>query len=278
MSRKILAIVAFNVYSLFLVSAFQENTAYLFDASLIKDMKLSGLDVDPREWGWGGHYIWRLFASIVVTALVGFLAGAIAKDNGAKVSAAANIPSVLIWAGMIYLLGFTDVEVEAKTGFIIISIIAIPLTTYIAYLAGGFGEEVQRQEFSDETVLGIKGYHWMWAVFPLYLYSLGIVFVCSKILLFWLAMRGDTSIFPMWHSTSIFHFLLSFALFIAFLTPVVAWIYPLRIVYRILSGNLLANQNAAVKGIAVFGILIAGVPVAAGIQVSIYWLLYTMAS
>jgi len=84
MGRKIMAIVAFNVYALFLISAFQENTAYLFDVSLLNEMKLSGFDINPREWGWGSHYIWRLFAGVVVTAFVGFLTGAIAKEKGAK--------------------------------------------------------------------------------------------------------------------------------------------------------------------------------------------------
>jgi len=260
MGRKILAIVAFNVYALFLLSAFQENTAYLFDASLIKEMKLGGFDVNPLEWGWGNHYIWRLFAGVVVTALVGFLAGAIAKENGAKVAAIANIPSVLIWGGMIYLFGFAGVEVEAKTGFITISIIAIPLTTYVAYLAGGFGEETQRQEFTEETVLGIKGYHWVWAVFPLYWYSLGIVFVGTKFVGVQLAT---------WSYTSIFAALLS----IAMLIPIVSWIYPLRIVHRVLMGDLLSNHNAVVKGVANFGILVVGMIVATGIQFGIYWFL-----
>ena len=42
MGRKIWAFVAFNLYAAFLISAFQENTAYLFDVSLIKEMKLEG--------------------------------------------------------------------------------------------------------------------------------------------------------------------------------------------------------------------------------------------
>lgn len=260
MGRKIMAIVAFNVYALFLISAFQENTAYLFDASLIKEMKLSGFDIDPLEWGWGNHYIWRLFAGVVVTALVGFLAGAIAKQNGARVATLANIPSVLIWGVMIYLFGFAGVEVEAKTGFITISIIAIPLTTYIAYLTGGFGEEIQRQNFPENTVLGVKGYHWVWAVFPLYWYSLGIVFVGTKFVRFQLATWSDTSIFTA---------LLS----IAMLVSIIAWVYPLRIVHRVLMGDLLANYNAVVRGLANFGVLIVGMIVATGIQFGIYWLL-----
>lgn len=182
MRRKILAVLAFNIYALFLISAFEENTAYIFESNQIEAMKLSGLD--PRDWGWGNHYIWRLFAAIVVTACVGFLAGAIARQDGAVISALANIPSVLVWLATIYLFKHPDVfesiglDSGYNTEFIVISIIAIPLTTLIAYFSGHFGEEGAEYD-SHDSVLGIKGYHWIWAVYPLYLYSLGLISVCA---------------------------------------------------------------------------------------------------
>ena len=259
MARQIWAFVAFNVYALFLISAFQENTAYLFDASLIKEMKLDGLDINPREWGWGGHYIWRLFAGVVVTAVVSVLSGAIAKNNGAKNAAIANIPSVIVWGVMLYLFGFTNIEVEAKTGFIIISLIAIPLTTYIAYIAGNFGEELQRQEYPVDTVLGVKGYHWIWAAFPLYWYSLGIVFVATKFIGFQLAT---------WSNNTIFTALLSLLM----LVPITAWIYPIRLVQRVMRRDLLSTSSAVIRGVANFGILAIGMIIAAGIQFGCYWL------
>jgi hypothetical protein len=70
MRRPILAIFAFNVYALCLIGAFQVNTAYLFETDLIEQLRGSGLDVSPpSQWGWGDHYIWRLFSGVVVTAL-----------------------------------------------------------------------------------------------------------------------------------------------------------------------------------------------------------------
>lgn len=265
MGKKIWAFIAFNVYSLFLISAFQENTRYLFDPSLIKEMRLRGIKIDPREWGWGDHYIWRLFSGVVVTAIAGFLVGAIAKTKGAKTAAISNILSVLVWTAMIYLFGFTEVQIGAQTGFIVISIIAIPLTTYVAYWAGRFGEEVQRSDFSDDTVLGIKGYHWIWAVFPLYWYGLGIVFVATKFIGFQFATWGDIGII---------------ATIISLLTlaPIVAWIYPLWLVYRILKGDLLSSKNAAVKGVTNISILILGMFVAAALQFASYWILGKMIS
>ena len=260
MGRKILAIVTFNAYAIFLLSAFEENTAYLFDASLIKEIQLRGFEINLKEWGWGNHYIWRLFSGVVVSALGGFLAGAVAKESGAKTAALANIPSVLGWGAMIYLF-FSGVEVEAREGFIAISIIAIPLTTYIAYLSGGFGEEIQRQKFPDNTVLGIKGYHWIWAIFPIYWYTLGIVYAGAVFVGFQLdAFNWDTFSFKRG------------AIAFSLLFSIAACIYPLRIVHRVLMGDLLSNHSAAVRGLANFGVLIGGMFVAAGIQVGAYWL------
>ncbi len=260
MARKILAFVAFNIYSIFLISAFQENTAYLFDASLINDMRVKGIGINPREWGWGGHYIWRFFAGVVVTGLAATLTGAISKTSGKKVAALANIPSVIVWVVMTYLFGFTNVEVEGKAGFIVISILAVPFTTYVAYIFGRIGEEFQRDSFPENTVLGIRGYHWVWAILPVYWYMLGIVFVATKFIAYQFASWSDMSIF-----SALFSLLM--------LIPIIAWGYPLLTVHRVLSGNLLSLRGPAVRGFAIFGILVAGMILATGIQFGDYWLL-----
>lgn len=264
MGRQLLSILAFNIYAMFLIFTFQENTGYLFDVSLINEMRLSGFDINPREWGWGDHYIWRLFAGVVVTALVGFLAGAIAKKDGSRLAAIANIPSVMVWGGIIYLFGFTGAEMEGGTGFIVISILAIPLTSYIAYSAGGFGEEIQR-EFSEYTVLGIKGYHLIWAVFPLYFYGLGIVFVVAKFLAFQ---------FLTWADMSIIGALIS----LLGLVPIVAWIYPLIFVYNILAGETLSETSPGIRALANTGVIVGGAILATGIQFVCFWLLHKLMS
>jgi len=260
MRRSTLAIIAFNIYAVCLIGAFQVNTAYLFETDLIEQMRGSGFDLSPSQWGWGDHYIWRLFSGVVVTALVGVLAGAIAKEGGARITALANIPSVLVWVGMVYLFGFADIELDARTAFVVISIIAVPMTTYVAYVSGGLGEEIQKLNFRGDTVLGIKGYHWVWLIFPLYFYCLGISYVVTKTILFAIA--------TLW-SDSIFVSMLSLVM----LVPIVAWVYPLLIAYRVLTGNLISNHSAMAKGMANFGILALGLPVAGAVQLGVYWLL-----
>jgi hypothetical protein len=204
-----------------------------------------------------------LFSGVVVTVLAGVLAGAIAKEGGARITALANIPSVLVWVDMVYLFGFADVELEARTGFLVISIIAIPLTTYIAYVSGGLGEEIQRQNFRSNTVLGLKGYHWIWIIFPLYLYALGIAYSGTKIILFTLA--------KFW-SANIFDSIISLIM----LLLIGLWIYPLWIAYRVLTGDLIRNHNAAVRAVANCGILIFGFLVAGAVPFGVYWLLSKM--
>jgi hypothetical protein len=170
------AFVAFNVYSLFLISAFEVNTAYLYKSNLAW-----GKLPDLRESGWGDHFIWRLFAGVVVTLLVGFLAGAIAKRKGALVAAVANAPSVVVWAVLFYILCCGDTtKIAGQTGFLVVSLIAIPLTTYLAYVAGKAGEEMQASDCPDNTVLGIWPYHWIWAPLPLSWYALGVVFAPAR--------------------------------------------------------------------------------------------------
>ena len=285
MRQKFLAVIAFNVYALFLVSAFQANTPHLFESRLVVE------ETDYADWGWrdhleanllileeinysagwGDHYIWRLFAGVIVTVLVGFLAGAVARQDGAKVAALANIPSIVIWAVTIYLFAFAHVELEASTGFIVISIIAIPLTTCAAYFSGGYGEEIQHQEFSDDTVLGIEAYHWVWIIFPLYLYSVGIVFTSAKLVEFLFVSWIDQSV--TWSFSLIKHhfgILGNLLTVVVMLIPIAAWIYPLQIVYRVLTGSLFANYNTMARGILIFVILTIGLILAAIVQIGVY--------
>jgi hypothetical protein len=155
------------------------------------------------------------------SAMAAFLAGAIARWSGARVAAIANIPSVLVWAAMIYLMAFGGAEWEGQTGFIVVSIIAVPLTTWIAYVFRKIGTDAQVSKFDDRTVLGVRPYHWAWIVFPLYFYTLGIVFVVVK----YLALQFFT-----WRDASMVGTFISlFAL-----VPVVAWVAPVVMTYKIL--------------------------------------------
>lgn len=253
MLRSFWAFLAFNIYSIVLVSAFQQNTPYLFDAKLVADLQAAGEIFDLHSWGWKGHYLWRMCSALIVTPMTAFLAGAIARKNGGRIAAIANVPSVLIWIFTFGLMAFGSAEWEGQTGFAIVAIIAMPLTTWIAYHAGNAGAETQTSEFSEESVLGIRPYHWIWIVVPLYLYSLGIVFVIAKFLALQFMTMRDFSLIGSLIS------LLAFA-------PVFVWLAPPTSSYNILAGNTLVGKPPAVKALAVSVIVIGGIPIAAGIQ------------
>ena len=265
MARAILAFVAFNVYSLFLISAFQENTSYLFDVKLVSEMRAAGEIFNLKEWGWKNHYIWRLFSAVIVTVLAGFLSGAIARDKSSKVTLIANIPSVLVWAGTFYLMAFGEIDVEGKTGFLIVSLIAIPLTTWIAFHAGKIGAETQESSFAEGTVLGIRPFHWVWIVLPLYLYGLGVIFVVVK----FFALQ-----FLTWRDMSMVGAFIS----LLALIPIIAWGAPLKFAYNVLSGESLDGKSAFVKALANTGILVGGALAATGIQLVCFWLLQKIMS
>ena len=260
MARKIGAFIAFNVYSFFLISAFEKNVPYLFDAKILSSMRERGLQIDIGDWGWNDHYIWRLFASAIVTALAAFLAGAIVRDKGGKIAAISNIPSILIWMGFLYLMVFGHVKVAGQTGFAIISLLSIPLTSFVAYFAGNIGEEVQNTGYGENSVLGIHPYHWIWLIFPIYLYGIDLVFVVTKFLA--LQMRY-------WSNKSIWGTMISMIA----LLPVIAWIYPIRLIYKVLSGELLSESRAAVRVLANCGIFIGGALLGTGAEIACYWLL-----
>lgn len=263
-ARKVSAFLAFNAYLLIFMLAFQENTPYLFDGKLLQEAIVGNSKIDPRELGWGNHFIYALFAGIVATALSGILSGAIVKKNGGKIAVIANIPNILVWCAIIYFLGFTDFQTDANTGFIIISAIAIPLLTFIAYYFGEFGQDLQHRNFEDHTVLGIKAYHWGWIFIPLYEYSLGLIFVGVNYARYLIMAPSDQNFIQLFIS-------------LLWLIPVIVWIYPLKVVYSVLKGEHLTKFTAAMRALANLGTLILGTLMASGVQLACYKLVNYLA-
>jgi hypothetical protein len=263
--RKVLAFLAFNVYSGCLVWAFQINTPYQFDSDMIK--RLSGGDIDsPSHWGWGNHYIWRLTASVVATALAGILTGAIARTHGGLTTALSNIPSVVISVWLIHYLlapdfaiSYGDQVITAHTGMIVTSVISIILTTYVAYLAGESGANLQHDEFKDRTVLGIAGHHWIWLTVPVYIYALAGVNPIMNFFTFNFLTRDESFVGG-------FVSLVLLATAVASLLPLV-WVY-MRLkepATTLVGGIRRAFSNA--------GILVIGLVAVALVQLSSHWVL-----
>jgi hypothetical protein len=265
MARWFWAFVTFNVYALFLLSAFQQNTPYLFDAKLLSDLRAAGQVFDIADWGWKNHYVWRLFSGVVVTAAAAFVTGAVAQTKSGAVAVVANIPSIVLWAGMFYIAAFSPTPMEGNTGFAVVSVIAVPLTTWVAYYFGRLGGETQAAAFSADTVLGIRPYHWAWIVFPLYVYMVGMVFVFAKLVVVE---------FLTWRDMSIVGGVIGLLATI----PIIAWVLPITFGYKILSGEALSEKAPAVRALANTGIIAGGLIPAFGVQVACLWLLAKLMS
>jgi len=258
MARIIWAFIAFNAYTLFLVDAFQRNTAYIFDAEAVAEMAFYQLDFSYADWAWGDHYVWRLVVAVVATCFVAFLTGAIAQKNGNKVALVANIPSVVGWLVIIYLFGFADFEVSGKTGFLVVSFLAIPATLFLSYMFGGIGEATQAEEFDENTILGIRPVHWIWGIIPLSVYSAGVIFVVAYYVRLQFYTFSDYSF-------------IGAAISLISLLPVFVWIAPLHMSHQILAGKTMPGSHPATHGITVLAILVGGVLVALLAQFICFW-------
>jgi hypothetical protein len=267
--RRILAFLAYNVYSGALVWAFQMNTAYEFDPEMVK--RLAGGDEDsPSHWGWGNHYLWRLCAAIVANLFAGVLTGAIARSRGGLTAAVSNIPAAIVAMLLIYYLSaspaitYGDLILTQHTGMIVCTALSIPLTTYFAYVTGETGARIQRENYSSESVLGIAGYHWVWLVIPVYLYAVvGIVPLMNFLKFDFL--RGDEG-------------LLSGAVgFVLFVTAIASF-GPLIWVYQTLTKPATSFASAVRRALLNTGALGFGLLVVALVQLASQKLLGSVAS
>lgn len=267
--RTVLAFLAFNAYSGSFVWAFQLNTAYLFDSDMISRLRGTGFHVSPSHWDWGNHYIWRLATAVVATALAGFLTGAIARTRGGLTAVISNVPSIATWTALIYWLAVRNVPtaygdqiVTDHTGMIVVALVAIPVTTYVAYLSGAFGAKIQQTHFEEGTVLGITGYHWAWLIVPIYLYALTSIVPIMNLFAFEFLYNGTGA----WVGSLIFGAMLMTAI-VSVLPPV--WVYlNLRwLPVAKTPGDMLR------RALMNFVILLVGFFVVIGAQLASHWFL-----
>jgi len=146
-------------------------------------LKNNYFEEQPLEyWGilyWGDHYIIRLFWSLVGTGWGAFISGLIARRRGALIGCLSSIPTVLLWLGVFYIWAFAE-DLLFDSGFDspvfgnkVISILIPLLSLIVAYNLGLIGQQIA-QKYSEHfdkkksTILGIKWYHYIWIIIPLY--------------------------------------------------------------------------------------------------------------
>jgi hypothetical protein len=201
------------------------------------------------EYGWGDHYIWFLIAFCFVTYCCAALAGATAKKKGALVASLANLPIVIFclvfcWLFYIDALGIT---VESPVAWKIVGPLTIVGSIYFSILGGYSGKEFQEKEFGDNTILGIRPFHWLWVWLFSSIYIQEIVHAAIP-LLSW--SEGVAS-------------------FIHVLRLLIC-VYPIFLMYQILSGEILARKNVFIRIIAFIGIYVGGIIASVLFQLLLY--------
>ncbi|HET6428952.1 MAG TPA: hypothetical protein VFJ30_11105 [Phycisphaerae bacterium] len=204
-----------------------------------------GMIQTRSEYSWGDHYVWFLIAIVVVTAVCSGLTGAIAKKRGALIAAISSIPAALLLAGAAYLhyTGQTMVGSPIAWGIVLpLASIAIVATSVVG---GATGENVQRSEFGDRTVLGIAGPHFLWLWLPLTPYAIGISGTLARFFAVTWGIADANRLFG------------TLACLLVLL-PVLAFGYPAYLMYQILSGTALGREKLVLKVPAFVGVYICG--------------------
>lgn len=150
--------------------------AYLIFAAQA-GVKFNYRDENPLEqWGlvfWGSHYVIRAIWSISTTIAASYVAGIIARRDGALVGVISALPTVFVWFAAVTIWLFMPTEVanygydNVSTANKIMSILVPVLTVIVAFLSGKEGEKIGREnsDFFDSrprSFLGIPWYHFFW--------------------------------------------------------------------------------------------------------------------
>ena len=162
MRRKVAVFAAFNASLFCIVSAFFKALPELFYLNFFSPQLSFGLDAKGSEWD--GRYLLFLLLTIGAIPVAAILAGAMAKERGGPAAAKSAVPLTLLWAELFFLALFTG-----TVGSTAISLIAIPLTIFVAAYWGRFGERTQKALFPEGKIFGIYPYHFIWMMVPLYL-------------------------------------------------------------------------------------------------------------
>jgi len=274
----LVVIIFFNFYGLIFIDCFMLATRYIFhspftveqkDASDTEKILINAYDrqLDGGKaglpLGWGKHYVWRIISISLSIAAAGFFTGAFCKTNGGRVALISCVPCLIILAAQVYLYGFQVVgfsgdpsylelggylyEIAAPKAHLVISIAAIPLSIFLAYVFGNTGSLFQ-ENFTYGTLLGVKKYHLLWLWLPMYFYISGLVISVT---------RAITGIFT---PLAMYSF------------QAAIYIVAIGLVYSVLRGKRLSRSNGFVRALANLGILIAGILLTALFDVAFIYL------
>lgn len=241
--RYVGAFFIYIIYWLTLWGTFRQVGTTLLDYDKAKILLEEGLIKDIWEYGWGEHYVWFLIAICLVTFCCATLAGATAKKNGSIIASVSNIPIVLLLGAVCYLHYNHMAVADNPVAWGIVLPSSIVGSILSAVFGGIAGEKFQEAKFPNYTIFGIRPLHWSWIWLISHVYLMAFLGSLYKFIAYGLSC--DLSF--MW---------LILSLFVWF--PVLAYGYPIFLMYNILSGRLLTQRNVMLKLLSFVGIYIGG--------------------
>jgi hypothetical protein len=168
------------------------------------------------------------------------------------VAAKSAIPITIVWIEIFFVSLFTGTLASG-----VVSLAAIPLTILFSSYCGTLGERMQREHFPDTTIFGIYPYHFIWIVFPLFVYS---VMTAA-----WLPYLENT-LFHNWLGASLSKTFLHVLSLIYTLLPFLGLSALLYVVYKILTGRIFKAQLEWVRALLTIVFLVV-------VPIVLYWVL-----
>ena len=132
-----------------------------------------------------------------------------------------------------------DIDVESPIAWKIVLPLSIAGSIYFSILGGYTGKGVQESDFKENSILGIRPFHWSWLWLISSLYIQGIIYALIPII----KWSWDDGYGP-----GIFQIL-----------SLLIYGYPMYLMYQILSGELLARKNRVIRIVSFIGIYLGGI-------------------
>ena len=115
---------------------------------------------------WGDTCFFRILASLLGTAIGGFIIGSYLKQGSKVASIIYSIPIVAFWGFL--LIYYYQGSIDDFSFFyryhivpLILTLFSLPVAYYGNIVGNGFQDEFER----SKSILNIKWYHWLW-IFP----------------------------------------------------------------------------------------------------------------
>jgi hypothetical protein len=214
-------------------TVFSYLIAYSFQLVLQSYYEISSDDISFAFWG--DTYFFRILASILATAIGGFIIGSFLKQNSKTISIIFSIPIVAFW-GFVLVNYYQDsiYVFSFFSRFHMIPFILTLLSLPIAYYGNVVGVEFQDEFMGRNCILNIKWYHWIW-IFPFLLNQVVSVLVFLLFLLWKSPIEQSIMINFIYNFGNIIAYFVIMAIFVGFLRGV-KYLY-----------NLLTDHESEIK-------------------------------